>query len=106
MILAQVTSYCAVVVSRVLDELLECAFPQWATSTVYVIASKAKQKEALAHLEKALEDANLPARDYEIHAFGNDSVEIETVIALTSVDGAVLDAVIKELAGRKQPHDG
>lgn len=69
------------------------------TSTVYVIASKSKQKEALAHLEKALEEANLPARDFSLHAFGNDSVEIEAVIALTSVDGDVLDAVVKQLAG-------
>lgn len=69
------------------------------TSTVYVIAPKSRQKEALGHLEHALEEANLPARDYELHAFGNDSVEIEAVIALTSVDGNVLDAVIKDLAG-------
>lgn len=68
------------------------------TSTMYVIASKSKQKEALAHLEKALDEAKLPARDFELHAFGSDSVEIEAVIALSSVDGEVLDAVVKQLA--------
>jgi len=67
------------------------------TNTVYVIAARARQKEALGQLEKALEAAHLPTRDFEIHAFGDDSVEIEAVIALTSVDGDVLDAVVKEL---------
>ena len=68
------------------------------TNTVYVIASRTRQKEALQQLEKALDAAGLPARDFEIHAFGDDAVEIEAVIALTSVDGDVLDALVKALA--------
>lgn len=68
------------------------------TTTVYVIASRARQKAALSHLEKALDAADLPARDFEIHAFGDDSVEIEAVIALTSVDGYVLDDLVQKMA--------
>jgi putative Mg2+ transporter-C (MgtC) family protein len=68
------------------------------TTTVHVIASLARQKEVLEQLGQALEAAHLPARDFEIHAFGDDSVEIETVIALTSVEGDVLDALVQRLA--------
>ena len=37
--------------------------------------------------------ATYPTRDLEVHAFGEDEVEIEATLAATSVDGGELDAV-------------
>jgi putative Mg2+ transporter-C (MgtC) family protein len=68
------------------------------TNTVYVIAPRAKQKEAMQRLEAALEAAEYPTRDLVVHAFGEDSVEIETVLAATAIEGAQMDAVIQELS--------
>ncbi|SHN33691.1 putative Mg2+ transporter-C (MgtC) family protein [Duganella sacchari] len=68
------------------------------TNTVYVIAERAQQKQVLALLEAELERANYPARDLEIHAFGQEDVEIEATLAATSVDGDELDALIRNLA--------
>lgn len=70
-----------------------------ATYTVFVIAPKSRQREALKQLEQELEAAEFPARDLNIHAFGSDGVEIEAVLAATSVDGTQLDAVIVKLSG-------
>lgn len=69
-----------------------------ATHTVFVIAPKAKQREALNRLEQALEAAAFPTRDLNVHAFGADAVEIEAVLSSTSVDGEQLDAVIEQLS--------
>lgn len=70
-----------------------------ATYTVFVIAPKSRQREALKQLEQELEAAEFPARDLNIHAFGSDAVEIEAVLAATSVEGTQLDAVIVKLSG-------
>ena len=70
------------------------------TNTIYVIASRLQQKEALKELEAALETANYPTRDLVVHAFGSDAVEIEAVLASTSVQGEELDALVKQLASR------
>lgn len=69
-----------------------------ATHTVFVIAPKAKQREALSRLEQALEAAEFPTRDLNVHAFGVDAVEIEAVLSSTSVDGEQLDLVIEQLS--------
>lgn len=69
-----------------------------ATHTVFVIAPKAKQREALSRLEQALETAEYPTRDLKVHAFGADAVEIEAVLSSTSVDGEQLDLVIEQLS--------
>lgn len=69
-----------------------------ATHTVFVIAPKAKQREALSRLEQALETAEYPTRDLNVHAFGADAVEIEAVLSSTSVDGEQLDLVIEQLS--------
>lgn len=68
------------------------------TNTVYVIAPKGRQREALKTLEDALERAAYPPRDLGMHAFGTDAVEIEAVLASTSVDGAQLDALVARLS--------
>lgn len=68
------------------------------TNTVYVIAPSERQKEALQKLEAALEAAEYPTRDLVVHAFGDDAVEIEAVLAATAVDGERIDAVIAGLS--------
>jgi len=69
-----------------------------ATHTVFVIAPKVRQREALDRLEEALEAAEYPTRDLNVHAFGADAVEIEAVLSASSVDGEHLDALIDRLA--------
>lgn len=72
-----------------------------ATHTVYVIAPRHKQREALKRLEEELASASYPTRDLTVHAFGSDAVEIEAVLASTSVDGDQLDAVIARLSAQE-----
>jgi len=67
------------------------------TNTIYVIAQRERQKEALALLEHELELAHCPTRDLVMHAFGEDSVKIEAVLLATAVDGDVLEAVTRKL---------
>ncbi|WP_173862655.1 MgtC/SapB family protein [Zoogloea sp. LCSB751] len=68
------------------------------TNTVYVIAPRERQKEALHLLEAALEAADHTARDLVVHAFGDDAVEIEAVLMATAVDGDELDRLTRRLA--------
>ena len=68
------------------------------TNTVYVIADRSHQKVVMALLEQELERSNYPTRDLDLHAFGNDEVEIEATLAATSVDGDELDALTQRLA--------
>jgi putative Mg2+ transporter-C (MgtC) family protein len=68
------------------------------THTVYVIAERAQQKMVMAQLEKELERSGYPTRDLDIHAFGEEDVEIEATLAATSVDGEELDALVRRLA--------
>ncbi|MDE2586541.1 MAG: MgtC/SapB family protein, partial [Betaproteobacteria bacterium] len=67
------------------------------TNTIYVIAPRDRQKEALQFLELELEATSYPTRDLVIHAFGDDAVEIEAVLMATSAEGDVLDAVTQRL---------
>ncbi|MEI7432484.1 MAG: MgtC/SapB family protein, partial [Betaproteobacteria bacterium] len=67
------------------------------TNTVYVIAPRDRQKEALRQLETALEVARYTTHDLVVHAFGDDAVEIEAVLAATSVDGEKIDVLIQQL---------
>jgi putative Mg2+ transporter-C (MgtC) family protein len=69
-----------------------------ATHTVFVIAPKVRQREALDRLEEALEAAEYPTRDLNVHAFGADAVEIEAMLSASSVDGEHLAALIDRLA--------
>lgn len=68
------------------------------TNTVYVIAKRECQKEALALLEQILEEANYPTSDLVVHPFGSNEVEIEAVLQAASVDGEELDRLIERLA--------
>lgn len=68
------------------------------TNTVYVIAERAHQKMVMAQLEEELERSSYPTRDLDIHAFGEEDVEIEATLVATSVDGDDLDALVKRLA--------
>ncbi|AZC32337.1 MgtC/SapB family protein [Pseudomonas chlororaphis] len=68
------------------------------TNIVYVIAHRSKQKAVFALLEAELERSNYPASDIDVHAFGNDDVEIEATLATTSVDGDELDALVVRLS--------
>lgn len=67
------------------------------TNTVYVIADRERQKEVLALLEAELERHRYPVRDLQVHAFGEDDVEIEATLTVTSVDGEELDALVARL---------
>ncbi|NBF05853.1 MgtC/SapB family protein [Pseudomonas sp. Fl5BN2] len=68
------------------------------TNIVYVIAHRSKQKAVFALLEAELERSNYPASDVDVHAFGNEDVEIEATLATTSVDGDELDALVARLS--------
>ncbi|MCU1726768.1 MgtC/SapB family protein [Pseudomonas sp. 7P_10.2_Bac1] len=68
------------------------------TYMVYVIAQRHQQKAALALLEAELERSNYPASDLDVHAFGQDEVEIEGTLMATSVDGDELDALIARIS--------
>jgi len=68
------------------------------TNVVYVIAERAHQKMVMAQLEEELERSSYPTRDLDIHAFGQEEVEIKATLVATSVDGDELDALVKRLA--------
>ncbi|MDR1994867.1 MAG: MgtC/SapB family protein [Azonexus sp.] len=68
------------------------------TNTVYVIAERMHQKKVMALLGEELERSDYPTRDLDIHAFGEDEVEIEATLVATSVDGDELDALVSRLA--------
>ena len=68
------------------------------TNTVYVIAHRERRKEVLALLEGELQRSNYPTHDLNVHAFGEEEVEIEATLAATSVDRHELDTVVKHLA--------
>jgi putative Mg2+ transporter-C (MgtC) family protein len=67
------------------------------TNTIYLIAERVHQKIVMAQLEEELERSGYPTRDLAIHAFGEDDVQIEATLAVTSVDGEELDALVKRL---------
>ena len=71
-----------------------------ATNAVYVITGKSFQKEAMQTLAQYLETAGYPTRELDVHAFGEDEVEIEAVLATSSVDGRALDALVAELSNQ------
>jgi putative Mg2+ transporter-C (MgtC) family protein len=67
------------------------------TNTVCVIADRARQKDVLALMELELERHRFPIQDLQVRAFGEEDVEIEATLTLTSVDGDELDAVVAKL---------
>ena len=69
-----------------------------ATYTVFVIVQKEFQRQALQQLELELEQVQYPTQDLKIHAFGGDAVEIEAVLAATSVDSELMDGVVHRIS--------
>lgn len=70
-----------------------------ATNVVYVIAPKQSQKLAMQILVQLLESAGYPTRELDVHAFGDNDVEIEAVLMPSSVDGNALDFLVNQLSG-------
>lgn len=70
------------------------------TNTFYVIATRERQKESLALVERVLEEANYQVNNLEVHAFGVNEVEIEARLLATSVDGIELDALAQKLSAQ------
>jgi hypothetical protein len=70
------------------------------TTTFYIIASRDRQKEALALVETVLEEANYHVNNLSVHAFGSSDVEIEARLLATSVDGDELDKLAAKLAAQ------
>lgn len=68
-----------------------------ATTTVYVIAARRYQKEAMSLLESTLEQAKYPTKHLQMHAFGNDCVEFEAMLLASAIREAELEAVIHQL---------
>lgn len=67
------------------------------TNTVCVIADKERQQVIMKALEASLESGRFPVRNLEVNAFGEDAVEIEATLTVTSIDGDELDALMRRL---------
>lgn len=67
------------------------------TNTVCVIADKERQQVIMKALEASLESGRFPVRNLEVNAFGEDAVEIEATLTVTSIDGDELDALMRKL---------
>ncbi|CAJ0819652.1 MgtC/SapB family protein [Ralstonia wenshanensis] len=72
------------------------------TYTMCVISTSERQKEALADLERLLEEASYPISDLSVEPFGDDHVEIEAMLMSTAVNAAELDRIVTSL--QSQPH--
>jgi len=68
------------------------------TNILYVIARRTQQKAVLALLEAELARCNYPASDVDVRPFGTEEVEIEATLAVTSVDGDELDALVARIS--------
>ncbi|MCO5412501.1 MgtC/SapB family protein [Ralstonia mojiangensis] len=72
------------------------------TYTMCVISTSERQKEALADLERLLEEASYPISDLSVEPFGDGHVEIEAMLMSTAVNAAELDRIVASL--QSQPH--
>ncbi|TFW31841.1 MgtC/SapB family protein [Massilia horti] len=68
------------------------------TNTVYVIAERTQQRMVMEKLEEELARSSYPARDIDIHPFGQADIEIEATLAANSVDGEELDALVQRIS--------
>lgn len=68
------------------------------TNILYVVARRTQQKAVLALLEAELARCNYPASDVDVRPFGSEEVEIEATLAVTSVDGDELDALVARIS--------
>jgi len=67
------------------------------THVLYVIADKLQQKDVMAALELRLEARNFPVRDLEVRAFGEEDVEIEATLTVTSIDGEEVESLVQSV---------
>lgn len=67
------------------------------TATIFVISNKEHQKIAMSVLADQLDKINYPVDDLDVHAFGNNDVEIEAKMLATSIDNELLDHVVSEM---------
>lgn len=72
------------------------------TYTVHAISTRERQKDALADLERLLEEASYPISDLSVAPFGEDHVELEAMLISTAVNAGELDRIVGALAA--QPH--
>lgn len=68
------------------------------TNILYVIARRTQQKAVLALLEAELAHCNYPASDVDLRPFSTEEVKIEATLAVTSVDGDELDALVARIS--------
>ncbi len=68
-----------------------------ATTTIYVIALRENQNEALNLIENMLAEAQYPTKHMQMHAFGHDCVEIEIELLAAAIHSDELDAVTQRL---------
>ncbi len=68
------------------------------TNTIYIIADRSYQKEALALLEHELEEVDYPIRELKIQFVGINEVEIEVTLIATSVNASTLDTILEHIA--------
>lgn len=69
-----------------------------AVHAVYIITPAHTQKLAMDVLITELNQAGYPSRELDIHPFGDNDVEIEAVLALTAIDGPLMDKMVHNLA--------
>ena len=67
------------------------------TNMIHVVAERERRKEVLARLEEELALSRCPTQDLDIHTFGYEEVEIEVMLADTSVESEELDALVGRL---------
>ncbi len=67
------------------------------TNAVFVVAERLHQRLALAMLQDTLEREGYPPGDIDIQPFGEAEVVIEATLAVQSVDGEALDALVQRL---------
>ncbi|MFG5776856.1 MgtC/SapB family protein [Comamonas sp. J-3] len=70
------------------------------TNAVFVVAERRHQRLALAMLQDTLERHGLPPGDIDIQPFGEAEVVIEATLAVQSVHGEELDALMQQLGSR------
>lgn len=68
------------------------------THAIYLITPCSQQKLGMEALVRELGNAGYPSRELDVHAFGEEDVEIEAILAATGIDGATLDTIVSRLS--------
>ncbi len=69
------------------------------TYSIHIIASEECCDEILATLTRHLDAANLPFRDTEVTAFGDQKTEIEVTLLPVMLQGTELDVLLRDIKG-------